>query len=181
MIRIVPACMFLSLALAASGPAAAITRTYYLAAEETLWDYAPSYPINPMHNGKFTADEKVFVAGDQRTRIGHRYYKARYVEYTDASFTTPKARPPEWQHLGLLGPVLRANVGDTLKVVLKNKTKRMPVSLHPHGLLYHKDSEGSLTPTAAPARTRGMTSCPWGRLYLYVGSPGAGRARSRRS
>ncbi|CAL1241655.1 multicopper oxidase domain-containing protein [Candidatus Methylocalor cossyra] len=168
MIRIVPACMFLSLALAASGPAAAITRTYYLAAEETLWDYAPSYPINPMHNGKFTADEKVFVAGDQRTRIGHRYYKARYVEYTDASFTTPKARPPEWQHLGLLGPVLRANVGDTLKVVLKNKTKRMPVSLHPHGLLYHKDSEGVPYADGSAGQDKGDDIVPPGGVYTYT-------------
>jgi hypothetical protein len=62
------------------------TRTYFIAAEEVLWDYAPSYPINPMHLGEFSPDEKVFVEGDNKQRIGHRYYKARFIEYTDASF-----------------------------------------------------------------------------------------------
>ncbi|HYE33831.1 multicopper oxidase domain-containing protein [Methylocaldum sp.] len=119
------------------------TRTYYIAAEETLWDYAPSYPINPMHGEKFNEDEKVFVEGNNSDRIGRQYYKAHYVEYTDASFTQVKERPPEWRHLGILGPVIRANVGDTIKVVLTNKTADMPVSLHPHGVLYLKDSEGT--------------------------------------
>ena len=119
------------------------TRTYYLAAEEVLWDYAPSAPINPMHGSEFTPEEKVFVEGNGSDRIGRRYYKARYVEYSDPSFRKPKERPPAWQRLGILGPVIRANVGDTIKVVLKNKLENMPVSLHPHGVLYRKDSEGT--------------------------------------
>lgn len=130
---------FLSLA---GTPCQAATRTYFIAAEEVLWDYAPSYPVNPMHNGEFTEEEKVFVEGNKADRIGHQYHKARYVEYTDGTFAKPKERPPEWQHLGILGPVIRANVGDTIKVTLKNKLEKMPVSLHPHGLFYHKDSEG---------------------------------------
>jgi FtsP/CotA-like multicopper oxidase with cupredoxin domain len=127
----------------AAAPAWAATRTYYLAAEEALWDYAPSYPNNPMHDGPFTDAEKVFVEGNGKDRIGHRYYKARYVEYTDAGFAKPKPRPPEWEHLGILGPVIRADVGDTIKVVMKNKLEGMPVSLHPHGVFYRKDSEGT--------------------------------------
>jgi FtsP/CotA-like multicopper oxidase with cupredoxin domain len=123
-------------------PAQAATRTYYIAAEEVLWDYAPSFPINPMHNGEFTDEEKVFVQANKTDRIGRQYHKARYVEYTDASFTKPKERPPEWRHLGILGPVIRANVGDTIKVTLTNKLEKTPVSLHPHGVFYNKDSEG---------------------------------------
>jgi FtsP/CotA-like multicopper oxidase with cupredoxin domain len=38
--------------------------------------------------------------------------------------------------------VIRAEVGDTIKVVFKNNT-RFPFSLHPHGLFYLKDSEGA--------------------------------------
>ncbi len=133
---------FILLSLAAGTLHAAI-REYYIAAEETLWDYAPSFPINPMHNGAFTEEEKVFVEGNKADRIGRQYYKARYIEYADASFAKPKERPPEWRHLGILGPVIRANVGDTIKVVLKNKTGNMPLSLHPHGLFYKKDSEGT--------------------------------------
>lgn len=124
-------------------PLQAATRLYYIAAEEVLWDYAPSYPVNPMHNAPFSDEENVFVQGNNKNRIGHQYYKARYVEYTDASFTRIKPRPAEWEHLGVLGPVIRAEVGDTIKVLLKNKTADMPVSLHPHGVFYLKNSEGT--------------------------------------
>jgi hypothetical protein len=63
------------------------------------------------------------------------YVKAVYREYTDASFTRLKPRPPEWQHLGLVGPILQAEVGDTIKVVFKNNAT--------HGVFYKKDSEGA--------------------------------------
>jgi hypothetical protein len=44
-----------------------------------------------------------------------------------------------------MGPVLRAVVGDTLKVTFKNMLPAgsAAVSLHPHGVLYDKSSEGS--------------------------------------
>ncbi|WNV06770.1 multicopper oxidase domain-containing protein [Candidatus Methylospira mobilis] len=119
------------------------TRTYYIAAEEVLWDYAPSYPINPMHKTEFGDDQKVFVEGNGKDRIGHRCYKAHFVEYSDASFSRVKPRPPEWEHLGILGPVIRANVGDTIKVVYRNNTKGMMTSVHPHGVFYLKNSEGT--------------------------------------
>ena len=122
---------------------AGITRTYFIAAEETIWDYAPSYPINPMHRVEFSAEEKVFVQGDGKQRIGHKYYKAHFVEYTDVSFVTIKPRAAEWEHLGILGPVIRANVGDTIKVVFRNKTQDMTTSMHPHGVFYKKESEGT--------------------------------------
>jgi manganese oxidase len=122
---------------------AGITRTYFIAAEETLWDYAPSYPINPMHQSEFTDTQKIFVQADGKQRIGHKYYKARFVEYTDKTFTTQKPRSSEWQHLGILGPVIRANVGDSLKVVFRNKLPNLYASMHPHGVFYKKDSEGT--------------------------------------
>jgi FtsP/CotA-like multicopper oxidase with cupredoxin domain len=147
---------------------AGVTRTYYLAAEEVLWDYAPSHPKNPMHNGEFTEAEKVFVEGNQSDRIGHRYYKARYVEYTDARFTTPKERPPEWQHLGLLGPVIRANVGDTIKVVFRNKTADMTTSLHPHGVFYRKDSEGTPYEDGTSGDDKKDDSIAPGQTYTYT-------------
>ncbi len=46
------------------------------------------------------------------------------------------------QHLGVLGPSIRAEVGDTVHVVFRN-TVRFPTSIHVHGLLYNKRSEGS--------------------------------------
>jgi hephaestin len=44
--------------------------------------------------------------------------------------------------LGLLGPVIRAQVGDTIQVVFKNNT-RFAASVHPHGVFYAKNSEGA--------------------------------------
>src|SRR6185503_15811768 len=71
-----------------------------------------------------------------------RYKKAIYREYTDGSFQRLNVRSGHWRHLGILGPLLRAEVGDRIRVVLTNKT-RIHVSLHPHGVFYLKSSEGS--------------------------------------
>ena len=68
-----------------------------------------------------------------------KYAKLRYIEYTDGSFATKKPQPPS---LGILGPVIRAAVGDTIKVVFRNKADR-PLSMHPHGVFYTKDNEGA--------------------------------------
>lgn len=58
-------------------------------------------------------------------------------------FVLLQRRAPEWEHLGVLGPVLRGVVGDTLLVTFKNKMPDNAVSMHSHGMLYEKDSEGS--------------------------------------
>src|SRR5437773_2024555 len=80
------------------------TRTYYIAADEVDWDYAPQG--KDMISGEpFTDEENVFVAnGDDR--IGSTYRKALYREYTDASFSTLKPKDPKWEHTGLLGPII---------------------------------------------------------------------------
>ncbi|MEX2525722.1 MAG: multicopper oxidase domain-containing protein [Gammaproteobacteria bacterium] len=119
------------------------TRTYYIAAEEITWNYTSSWPMNPMTGGLFSDDEKKYLEGNGRDRIGYRYRKAVYREYTDESFETLKTRGSEWEHLGLLGPVIRATVGDTIRVVFKNKLENRSASMHPHGLEYAKESEGS--------------------------------------
>jgi hephaestin len=74
--------------------------------------------------------------------VGSVYTKSLYREYTDSTFTTLKQRGPEWEHLGFLGPVIHAVVGDKVQIVFKNNLKR-PVSIHMHGLLYDKSSEGA--------------------------------------
>jgi FtsP/CotA-like multicopper oxidase with cupredoxin domain len=117
-----------------------IKRTYYIAADEVAWDYAPT-GINQITGAPFGERENVFV-GNGPDRIGRVYIKALYREYTDASFTTLKPPPAQWQHLGTLGPLIRAQVGDSIRVVFKNKT-RFSTSFHVHGLFYRKDSEGA--------------------------------------
>ncbi len=120
------------------------TRVYYIAAEEVLWDYAPANS-NVFMGMPYDAADSVFTVNlpsGPTPRIGSLYKKARYIEYTDSTFTTRKNIAPEWEHLGILGPVIRANVGDSVLVYFKNNTS-INVSLHVHGLLYDAASEGS--------------------------------------
>lgn len=126
----------------AFGVVAPRTRTYYIAADLIVWDFAP-FGLNRVTGQPFTPEQALFAEQDaERTRIGRRYVKAVYREYTDASFATLKPRSPEWQHLGALGPLLRAQVGDTIQVVFRNHADR-PFSVHPHGVFYDKGSEGA--------------------------------------
>lgn len=93
------------------------------------------------------------------------YLKAIYREYTGATFTTLKARDARWEHLGILGPLIRAEVGDTIKVVLKNKTATM-CSMHPHGLRYAKDSEGAVYAGGTTGPKNGLVAP--GATYTYT-------------
>ncbi len=125
---------------AASKIARGQTRTYYVAADEVEWDYAPSGRDEAM-GMPFDAIARGFTEPGPH-QIGRVNKKAVYREYTDGTFTTLKARAPEEQYLGILGPVLRAEVGDTIKVVFRNNATH-PFGMHPHGVLYAKDSEGA--------------------------------------
>ncbi|HET6170313.1 MAG TPA: multicopper oxidase domain-containing protein [Terracidiphilus sp.] len=116
------------------------TRTYYVAADEVEWNYAPSGRDEAM-GMPFDAIARGFAESGPH-QIGRVNKKAVYHEYLDATFTKPKPRDPEDQYLGLMGPILRAEVGDTIKVVFKNNATH-PFSMHPHGVVYAKDSEGA--------------------------------------
>ena len=77
-----------------------------------------------------------------RTASDEFYKKVVYREYTDAKFNRLLTRSADEQYLGILGPVLYGEVGDTIKIFFKNNASR-PFSMHPHGVLYQKNSEGS--------------------------------------
>ena len=119
--------------------AAAKTRHYWIAADEVAWDYAPT-DINQITGLPFGPEENIFVQSG-KDRIGKVYLKALYREYTE-NWAALKPVPLEWQHLGTLGPVIRAEVGDTIVVHFKNNAS-FPFSVHPHGVFYNKDSEGA--------------------------------------
>lgn len=107
---------------AAAATAGGRERTYFIAAEETEWDYAP-LGIDMMTGEPFAGTAVAYTQPGPK-RIGRLYRKALYREYTDATFATPKPRPRQDEYLGLLGPILRAEVGDSIKVVFKNATSR---------------------------------------------------------
>jgi hephaestin len=116
-------------------------RMYYVAAEEVDWDYAP---LNvDMATGKAFEGTAAAYTQTGANHIGRVYRKAVYREYTDDTFTTRKTRPAQDDYMGLLGPTLRAEVGDTIKILFKNKASRV-YSMHPHGVFYEKPSEGSM-------------------------------------
>jgi manganese oxidase len=115
-------------------------RVYYVAVDEINWDYAP-LGIDKLTGKPFDHMSMMYIE-QGKNRIGRTYRKAVYHEYTDATFTTLKPRAPEWEHLGLLGPVLHAEVGDTIQVFFKNNGAQS-YSMHPHGVFYEKNSEGS--------------------------------------
>jgi FtsP/CotA-like multicopper oxidase with cupredoxin domain len=141
------------------------TRTYYIAADEVAWDYAPS-GIDQIAGEPFGDEENVFVASG-RDRIGKTYLKALYREYTDATFTTLKPVPAEWQHLGTLGPVIRAEVGDTIVVHFKNNA-RFPFSVHPHGVFYEKSSEGAPYDDGTSGADKADDAVPPGGTHTYT-------------
>nr|XP_014987267.1 ceruloplasmin isoform X2 [Macaca mulatta] len=118
-------------------------RHYYIAAEEIIWNYAPS-GIDIFTKENLTApgsDSAVFFE-QGTTRIGGSYKKLVYREYTDASFTNRKERGPEEEHLGILGPVIWAEVGDTIRVTFHNKGA-YPLSMEPIGVRFNKNNEGT--------------------------------------
>jgi FtsP/CotA-like multicopper oxidase with cupredoxin domain len=118
-----------------------VTRRYYIAADEVLWDYAPAGNNVGAGGRTFTEEEAPFTEVGPH-RIGRVVRKAIYRAYTDSTFTTPVVRTEEWQHLGILGPLIRAEVGDTIRIVFRNNAP-FPASVHPHGVFYDKDSEGA--------------------------------------
>ncbi|GAA5805122.1 Cupredoxin [Helicostylum pulchrum] len=100
-------------------------RTFYIAAEESIWDYS-SQSKNPN-----VTDVSI---------LGTRYYKALYHEYQDANFTKKKSRF-HWQ--GNMGPILRAEVGDTIRIHFWNKCS-YNFTMHPHGVFYEFEMEGAV-------------------------------------
>ncbi len=141
------------------------TRTYYVAADEVVWDYAPS------GRNQITGEPFDSVSGFSVTTgpawIGRVYRKALYRAYTDSTFSRLEPRSADWEHLGFLGPLLRAGVGDTLRIVFRNNAS-FPASLHPHGVFYEKSSEGAPYLDDTRNGDKADDGVPPGGMHVYV-------------
>jgi FtsP/CotA-like multicopper oxidase with cupredoxin domain len=142
-----------------------VTRTYYLSADEVAWNYAPLG-----HNGitgkPFDDVADTYVERGPN-RIGSTYRKCLYHGYTDGSFRHRQVRPASQRYLGLLGPVIRAQVGDTIKVVFRN-TCSFPTSVHPHGVFYTKGSEGAPYADGTKGSDKADDAVATGHSHTYV-------------
>ena len=108
--------------------AEAETREYWIAAEKVEWNYAPSGQNLIRPNMGLDVWGKALV-----------YEKYRYIQYTDASYTT-QVEQPVW--MGILGPQLHAVEGDSVRVHFLNRADK-PLSIHVHGLQYDEANEGA--------------------------------------
>jgi FtsP/CotA-like multicopper oxidase with cupredoxin domain len=133
------------------------------------WDYAPGNkdgitgePVNAV--GFFQGSKP-----DERVPkpVSTKYLKTVYREYSDGTFKTLKPRPPEWDHLGFLGPVIHAEVGDTIKVIFRNNGDH-PYSIHPHGVFYKKDSEGAPYQDGTSGNDKSDDGVPPGGMHTYT-------------
>jgi FtsP/CotA-like multicopper oxidase with cupredoxin domain len=130
-------------------PNPAETKHYYIAAEPEVWNFAPE--------GQDPVCGQAFPTSLLLNRAA---WKIRYVQYADANFS---ARVLPTERLGILGPVLRGTTGQYLEVTFLNRAWR-PLSMHPHGVKYDKDSEGSYY---KPVQGLGAAVAP-GAKFTYV-------------
>jgi FtsP/CotA-like multicopper oxidase with cupredoxin domain len=140
------------------------TRTYYVAADPVVWDYVPG-GRDGIVGGPY-ADTAFFATAAARA-VSTSYKKVLYREYTDSTFSQLTPRPAEWQHLGFLGPLIRAVVGDTIRVVFRNNGDR-PYSMHPHGVFYAKSAEGAPYEDGGGTSERPGNGVAPGGTFVYV-------------
>ncbi|XP_063286765.1 ferroxidase HEPHL1 [Pelobates fuscus] len=131
-------------------------RTYFIAAEEVEWDYSPDrtweLEKHMAHGEEHNSPGNIFI-NKEDDRIGSVYRKVVYREYTDGQFSVQKKRTPEEKHLEILGPFIRAEVGDSILIVFKNKAFR-PYSIYAHGVVAVNHGKGNSIEATPPGGTR---------------------------
>ncbi|XP_063431759.1 hephaestin-like [Mytilus trossulus] len=136
-----------------------IRRDYFITAEEQWWDYAPSKQ-NLITNDRTISDRHIQTTED---RIGSVYKKVMLKQFTDGYFRR-EIKPAPW--MGYIGPTIKGETGDVLYIHFRNLASR-PYGLHPHGVQYFKDSEGSLYMDGTSGRDKLDDSVPPGETYTY--------------
>ena len=139
-------------------------RRYYIASDVVSWNYVAG-GIDGITGHQYV--DSVFLPGGKSGPVSSAYKKILYREYTDSTFKTLKARESKWAHLGFLGPVIRAEVGDTIRIVFRNNSP-IPTTMHPHGVFYNKDSEGSPYADGTTGNDKGDDGVPTGGTHVFV-------------
>ncbi|XP_054452994.1 coagulation factor VIII [Anoplopoma fimbria] len=107
-------------------------RNYYIAAEEISWDYGIRKPHQLIQPGEMRRGMRKFLP---------EYKKVVFRAYSDKDFLLPVGRGEPQEHLGIMGPFIRAEINDVLNVVFKNKASR-PYSFHLQGVYDRSQGAG---------------------------------------
>ncbi|WP_371478163.1 multicopper oxidase domain-containing protein [Kitasatospora sp. NBC_00315] len=129
-----------------------------------FWIQADSFEHNAVPNGMdammgrpYTTEQTTFWA------VGFRAYTADWASPLDGDFG------PEGigANSGIPGPVLRAEVGDVVRVHFRNNDDhyRWPHSMHPHGVVYTPDNDGGWLSDDAQ---RMGSAVAYGESYTYT-------------
>jgi manganese oxidase len=121
--------------------AGSVNRIYYVRAVDTNWNYAPK-------NQNLTPT--VANPADLTVAAG-TYAKTKFIGYSTTKTLVDDA--PAWRHLGIVGPAIKAEVGDTIEVHFSNETGR-DLNLQPEGLLYDADPVTKKSPVVASGEKR---------------------------
>ncbi|KAK1163276.1 hypothetical protein AOXY_G16708 [Acipenser oxyrinchus oxyrinchus] len=97
---------------------------YFIAAVEVMWDYGIKKPPQLISTREMRRGWEKFFP---------EYKKVVFREFLDGDFSQPTSRGEMEEHLGILGPVIRAEINDIITVVFKNLASR-PYSFNLHGV-----------------------------------------------
>ncbi|XP_044061159.1 coagulation factor VIII [Siniperca chuatsi] len=124
-------------------------RTYYIAAEEITWDYGVRKPHQLIKPREMRRGMRKFLP---------EYKKVVFRAYRDEDFLLPVSRGEHQQHLGIMGPFIRAEINDLLTVIFKNKASR-PYSFHLQGV-YDRNQGAGIAQTHASSAPPGVPGEP---------------------
>jgi FtsP/CotA-like multicopper oxidase with cupredoxin domain len=124
-----------ALAAVLASSAGAATRDVWVAAVPTTWNAVPN-AHDAIHGTRFALADTVFptVVYRRYTKAWKRPLRLAYDGAAGAS--------------GIPGPLIRARVGDRLRIHFKNldTLRRAPHSMHFHGVSYRPSSDGAYVP-----------------------------------
>uniref|UniRef100_A0A4W5RVL4 F5/8 type C domain-containing protein n=1 Tax=Hucho hucho TaxID=62062 RepID=A0A4W5RVL4_9TELE len=124
-------------------------RSYYIAAQEITWDYGIRKPHQLIKTRERRRGMRKFLT---------EYKKVVFRAYSERDFQIPITRGELQEHLGLMGPIIKAEVNDLLTVTFKNMASR-PYSLHLHGV-YDKSQGDVWTQTQWGSSRAGVAGVP---------------------
>ncbi|GAB2714247.1 multicopper oxidase domain-containing protein [Kitasatospora kifunensis] len=127
------------------------------------WIQADSFEHNTVPTG-YDAMMGRHISGQTTFQaVGFRAYTPGWHHPLDADLGPDGVGPNQ----GIPGPVLRAEVGDLIRVHFRNNDDhyRWPHSMHPHGVLYNRDNDGAWV---ADDPDRPGAAVPFGQTYTYT-------------